>query len=427
MIQTYKDAEMFFKNRMQFGIQPGLERMELLLKALGNPEQRVKGIHIAGTNGKGSTAAYLEKSLEVLDYQVGMFVSPSFEGLTGHILINNKPIPEIDFINLTQKVKPIVEELDTQNKHPSEFEIITAIAFLYFVQNTDYVIVEAGMGGREDTTNCFTPMASVITNVGLDHTTFLGSSIEEIALHKAGIIKQNRPIILGDSDPEVKKVIVKEARKLQAPVSLYSNEFVIKNINILNNTFVYESDNRNIDIQLSMDGVHQMINAATALRTLEILESVITIDWDRVRTTFKEVMLPGRFERVFSDQLFYLDGAHNEEGIKALIATLEPYKLKKDIEILFSGLKDKELDKLINQLKPKFSNLIYTTFSHPRALTNEEALEFAEKHSIGYTQSWEEWINQRVDISTKNNKMYVITGSLHFMMQVRRSLLDRNK
>lgn len=425
MIHTYEDVENFFENRAQFGIQPGLERMHLLLESLGNPQNDIKGIHIAGTNGKGSTAAYIKQSLMALGYEVGMFTSPSFQGLTGHMFKNNKPIPTDEFIHLVQKVRPVVAKLDTMKKHPTEFEIITAIAFLYFKENTDFVIVEAGMGGKEDTTNCFTPLVSVITNVALDHTAFLGNTIKDITHHKAGIIKQNRPIILGKTVPEVEVLVKKKAQDLDAPVFIYGKDYTTRNKLFLNNTFTYHSKRQTLEITLSMSGEHQMINAATALCTLEQLDETIPLDWEKIRMAFLEVTLPGRFEKVLENQSLYLDGAHNEAGMHALIKTLQPHQLDKDIEILFSGFKDKDLESIVKQLQANFESVTFTTFSHPRALAKKAASTFASEHNMPFEESWKTWINERLCHTNEANKMYIVTGSLHFMMQVRAFLLAK--
>src|SRR5690625_3069641 len=179
----------YFTKRDEFGIKPGLERIHRLLELLGNPEKEIKAIHIAGTNGKGSTIQFMKNVLINNGYDVGVFTSPSFYGIRGHIEHNRSFIDNELFLHILELMKPAIKQLDDEENHPTTFEIITAVAFMYFKEHVDIVLVETGMGGREDTTNCFTPILSVITNVDFDHVGFLGDTLEEITAHKAGIIK----------------------------------------------------------------------------------------------------------------------------------------------------------------------------------------------------------------------------------------------
>lgn len=178
MFTNFQEIESFFNSRKSLGIKPGLDRIKKLLQLLDNPQDRIQAIHIAGTNGKGSTVHFIKDALQANGYHVGIFTSPSFSGLTGHMFIDNSAIPETKFVKLCNEIYPFIVQLDNENKSPTEFEIITALAFVYFSAHVDIVLVEAGMGGREDTTNCFQPLISIITNVARDHTAFLGNSLE---------------------------------------------------------------------------------------------------------------------------------------------------------------------------------------------------------------------------------------------------------
>src|SRR5699024_7769817 len=203
MFYHLEEVNRFFENRRYLGIKPGLSRMNQLLTYLDNPQKRIKAVHVAGTNGKGSTIHFLKNALIKNGHEVGLFISPSMLDVTGYIFKNNKRIAEETLISILNEMFPIIQQMDESDMHPTEYEIITAIAFFLFVRHVDIALIETGMGGREDTTNCVNPLLSVITNVSLDHTTFLGNTLEKIAYHKAGIIKNNIPVILGEIQPSV--------------------------------------------------------------------------------------------------------------------------------------------------------------------------------------------------------------------------------
>src|SRR5699024_5704352 len=191
MFINFQDIEEFMNSRRKFGIKPGLKRMNYLLDRLHHPERYFKSIHVAGTNGKGSTIQFMKKALMANGHRVGVFTSPSLSGLTGHIWCNGQKIETREWVSLMNDIYPIITELDKKGIHLTSFEIITAIVFVYFSKHVHIALIETGMGGRFDTTNCLDPIVTIITNVTRDHTRFLGKSLADIAYHKAGIIKQN--------------------------------------------------------------------------------------------------------------------------------------------------------------------------------------------------------------------------------------------
>src|SRR5699024_6204816 len=196
-----------------------------LLEKANHPEHEINGIHFAGTNGKGSTIEMVKSALVAHEYRVGVFTSPSFIGIRGHFLINGMPIEKEKMVQLVNDLMPHIDALDAKEQHPTTFEILTVIAFMYFKDNTDIVLIETGMGGRYDTTNCFIPLISVITTIAHDHMEFLGSSIEEIASQKAGIIKEKRPLVLGNVSEAARNVILKEARVKSSFTYVYEDTF----------------------------------------------------------------------------------------------------------------------------------------------------------------------------------------------------------
>src|SRR5699024_3428120 len=218
MFYSVAEIEDFLHKRKKIGIKPGLTRVKYLFKKMNHPEKYLSIIHVAGTNGKGSTIQFINKALIACNYQVGMFTSPSFTGVRGHFLINGVEISNKDLIFTMNELLPVIQEMDRRNMHPTEFEIITVLALLLFKNRTDIVLLETGMGGRYDTTNCVIPLLSVITNVEKDHMNFLGQTIEEITAHKAGIIKKNRPVVIGRVTDESEIVIKEEAKRKNAPI-----------------------------------------------------------------------------------------------------------------------------------------------------------------------------------------------------------------
>ncbi len=192
-------------------MKPGLDRIRKLLHFLGDPQGKVTAIHVAGTNGKGSTIQYIKHGLIANSCRVGVFQSPSMDGVKGHISVNHRKVPEETIITLMNQIYPFIQRLDQEQNAPTSFEIITAIAFLHFADDVDVALIEAGMGGRYDTTNCFDPVMSIITNIEKDHTAFLGTTLGEIAWQKAGIIKEKRPVIAGEMNEEAYKSIIAEA------------------------------------------------------------------------------------------------------------------------------------------------------------------------------------------------------------------------
>src|SRR5690625_4454746 len=207
MFHTMEEIELFLNERNYLGIKLGLDRVNYLLDRLNHPENELMTVHVAGTNGKGSTIQFLQNSLMASGYRVGMFTSPSFTGVRGHILVNGKEITEEEILSVLNDLLPFIHELDEKNNHPTTFEIITVLAIAFFSNNVDIALIETGMGGKDDTTNVVVPTVSIITNVSIDHQNHLGKTMEEITNHKAGIIKENTPVVVGNVQSESMNII----------------------------------------------------------------------------------------------------------------------------------------------------------------------------------------------------------------------------
>jgi dihydrofolate synthase/folylpolyglutamate synthase len=416
MFSTIREAEAFFNERKKIGIKPGLDRMRTLLHRLDNPEDKLKAIHLAGTNGKGSTLHFLKAALVANHYEVGVFTSPSFTGLTGHIYLNNRPISEEDFLLHLNRMYPIILEMDNQRMAPSEFEIITAIAFNYFANHGEIILVETGMGGRFDTTNCLSPILSIITNVSLDHTDYLGDSLEEIAYHKAGIIKKNTPVIIGKVKEEARAVLLKEANQLHAPTHLLEKDFFYK-LAETENTLRWKNRTGEYLLHLKVKGEYQKHNVSLALQALEVLmEHDYLLDWKKAITGIEALQLMGRFELVQEEPKVIVDAAHNEAGIKAFIETVEKEYPEEEKEIIIAMFQDKEVHTMLRLLLDYFNNVTLTTFDHPRAW-NPYQLPLALRKEVKRIEPDYRKVLQR---PLNKERVYFITGSLHFITLVRK-------
>ncbi|EQB35819.1 bifunctional folylpolyglutamate synthase/dihydrofolate synthase [Virgibacillus kapii] len=413
MFQQMNQIESFIKNRRQLGIKPGLQRMEKLLNLLGRPQEKLTTIHIAGTNGKGSTAEFVKQGLIANNYQVGMFTSPSLTGLRGHVFLNDEPIPEHLILDIWSEIYPAILQLDDMELHPSEFEIITAIALFYFVDRTDIAIIEAGMGGREDTTNCILPILSIITNIAKDHTAFLGDTISEIASHKAGIIKSGTPVITGELCQEATEIVKKEATAKQAPIYRLGSNFTYHALQGNSITWM-QSPAMPYDLTINMPGEHQKDNASIAMMALQLLTRAgFHLVISKVQSAFCRVKLIGRFEIVQNHPLIIVDGAHNPAGISRFLETMESNYKYMDRALLFAVFKDKDLENMLHQLQGRFTSITLTTFNHPRAASVTEMQQYGGEMIV--EPNWQKAVNKMVNPNT----VYFITGSLHFISFVR--------
>lgn len=421
MIKTFIEAEDFFAERSILGIKPGLERVHALLEEVGHPEQKLKAIHIAGTNGKGSTANYLIDGLIKSGYKVGFFTSPSFSGLTGHMFMNHEPIAEIDFLRLLNELLPAIDRLDRCRMAPTEFEIITVLAFLYMEERVDIAVIEAGMGGRFDTTNCFDPLLSIITNVAKDHTAFLGDTIEQIATHKAGIIKKGHPVITGEMSNSALVVIEKEAEEKCSPHYHLGRDFQISDAE--GRYFKWAAGDIAYDVQLNMYGLHQSHNAALAIMALELLSR----DHPEINVregikALHKTTVAGRFEVISEEPLIVLDGAHNPDGITAFTAAATDFAKGRQTHIIFSAFKDKEIDKMLDLLQGQFDHITLVSFEHPRSLSNDDLKHLASGRGLDFNANWQAAVSAALkadgDICT------FITGSLHFILRARAYLTE---
>ena len=411
----------------------GLERMVELLALRGNPHLKLKVIHIGGTNGKGSTIAFLKKMLEELDLRVGVFSSPYLIHYTDQISINGESIPEAKLEALMANYQSLLEGKSADNlQGTTEFEIITALAYDYFAaEKVDVAIMEVGMGGLLDSTNVCQPVLTGITTIGLDPVAVLGDTIEAIAEQKAGIIKQGIPLVTGHIVPEALTVIDYIAEAKNAPRLAYGSDYQVchQESVVAGEIFDYTSSVRQGRFQTGLLGLHQIENAGMAIALLDTFcqeDGRELASNDLVDQALKETRWPGRLEVLSSEPMMILDGAHNPHAIKALLATLQERFADYHKEILFTCIKTKALEDMLDLLETvPDSQLTLTHFDDSRATDESVLKETAKSRNLNY-QIWQDFLEQKLtDKNEEKQTVRIVTGSLYFLSQVRAYLMER--
>ena len=414
---NYLESLYWIHERTKFGVKPGVKRMEWMLDRLNNPQLNIRGIHVGGTNGKGSTVAYIRAALVENGYEVGTFTSPFIENFNERISLNGLPITNDEIVELVEIVKPISEALEQETElgGATEFEIITTMMFVYFgqIHPVDFVVVEAGLGIKNDSTNVFNPILSVLTSIGLDHTDILGNTYLDIAKDKGAIIKPNIPVIYAVKNEEALKYIRDLAESSEAkPIELDREIVVVSQ----DDEFTYRYKDYELEtIILNMLGEHQKENAALAITALiELYEQeIITLDFNKMIDAIESVSWTGRIEQVKENPLIIIDGAHNNESIEALIDTIKNYYDNEKMDVLFSAIKGKPVHGMLNKLEEISNHLYFTEFDFPKALTKDELSEQVNLEHIEFIDDYVSFINNY------DGNGLLITGSLYFISEVK--------
>lgn len=411
----------------------GLERMVELLALRGNPHLKLKVIHIGGTNGKGSTIAFLKNMLEKMGLRVGVFSSPYLIHYTDQISINGESIPEAKLEALMADYQSLLEGEAVANlQGTTEFEIITALAYDYFAsEQVDVAIMEVGMGGLLDSTNVCQPILTGITTIGLDHVALLGDTLEAIAEQKAGIIKQGMPLVTGRIAPEALTVIDRIAEGKDAPRLAYGTDYQVRHQEsvVTGEVFDYTSAVRQGRFQTSLLGLYQIENAGMAIALLDTFcqeDGRELASNDFLGQALEETSWPGRLEIVSRDPLMILDGAHNPHAIKALLVTLQERFADYHKEILFTCIKTKALEDMLDLLGAMpDTELTLTHFADSRATDESVLKEAAKARNLSY-QDWHDFLEQNLtDKKEEKQTVRIVTGSLYFLSQVRAYLMER--
>ncbi len=370
----YNEALEYIHGTYKFGIKLGLENIKSLLKLMGDPQKKLKFVHIAGTNGKGSTVAFISSILTEAGLKTGIYTSPFINRYNERIKINSKNISDCELAYLTATVKEKVDEmLADGGSHPTEFEIGTAIALKYFADNNcDIVVLEVGMGGRFDSTNIIEEaLVSVITTISFDHMQWLGSTLPEIAFEKAGIIKEKGTVVLYPQRREVEEVFEAVCTEKEAHlVKVDFSKLCTLKFDIQGRTFNFENHK---ELKIKLLGEHQAKNAVVALKAVEILHNKgYNITEDAIKKGLLKAVWPGRFEVVNEKPVVIIDGAHNREGAKVLADTLKNYFPNKKITFIIGVLKDKEYIQIIEAVIPAAKRFVTVTPNNKRALASKE-------------------------------------------------------
>ena len=436
---TYDEALAFIHSVSWKGSRPGLSRIKKLCEMLGDPQDKLKFIHVTGTNGKGSTCAMTESILRHAGFRTGLFTSPYVRRFNERITICGEPVSDSALARVTAKVKPFAEEMEDK---PTEFELITAIAFQLFVEEKcDIVVLEVGMGGRLDSTNVVaSPLVSVITGVSLDHTAYLGDTIEKIAFEKAGIIKPGCPVLYCGTDVPADKdeglsgpaytVVSGKARELSSP--LYTcdyNRLKVISANLDGSVFNYKTLDH---LVIPLLGLYQPSNAVKALETVRVLgESGISIPEKAIRDGLSSVRWPARFEKLYSSPLVLYDGGHNPEGIDAAVKTIKAYFPERRVNILTGVMADKDYRLMASELSPYVDKVFTVKPDNPRSLSAEELAELYS--SLGHEAKPYADINEAfadaVKVSAATGTPLICLGTLYMYSTLMdaKELLDRTQ
>lgn len=420
---NYNEALNFISESHKFGMRLGLDNMKRLLELLGNPQEKLNIIHVAGTNGKGSTCSFISTILVECGYKVGLYTSPYLETFTERIRINNENIPEEKVANIISLIKEKIDIMIKEGyEYPTEFEIVTAMAFYYyFIENTDYVVLEVGLGGRYDATNVIDKsLVSVITSISLDHTGILGDTLEKIAYEKAGIIKENGTVFVYNQTDIVKNVIKEVCNKKNAKyIEVDFDDVIIKKSDINYQSFDYKKYK---DIKINLIGEHQIKNSILALNVVEFI--LDNVNLDIIKKGIEKTKWAGRIEKLSESPLFIIDGAHNEDGAKSLQKVLDKNLKDKNMTLIIGMLEDKDIDTVLEILIPYFNKVITTTPNNPRAISCDKLKDKVYKYNKNVTQVKE--IEKAVEYALENSKkddVIICAGSLYMIGEVRKEVL----
>lgn len=356
-----------------------------LCKSLNNPQTKFKTVHVAGTNGKGSVSHMLAAILQTAGYKTGLYTSPHLKDFRERIKIDGKMCSENFIVDFTEKIKPQMERLQ-----PSFFELTVAMAFEYFAQHSvDVAIIETGLGGRLDSTNVIMPELSIITNIGWDHMNILGDSLKKIAFEKAGIIKQNIPVVIGEISEDTKAVFETSAKEKNAPLIFAQQNFYVQDFNYEHNQLQCEVVNKRKDEHynffLDLSGVYQTKNIITVLESVHQLQlQNWKIEQHHIETALKKVKhltgLHGRWEKIKDDPTVIVDVAHNIDGIKQLVEQLELMSYD-ELHLIIGFVKDKEVTDILSLL-PQTANYYFTKAQIPRALNEAVLASVASENGL---------------------------------------------
>jgi dihydrofolate synthase/folylpolyglutamate synthase len=406
-----------------------LENITILAERLGRPDRTYPSVHIAGTNGKGSTAAFLESILRRAGFRTGLNTSPHLEKINERIRVNGEEISDDAFAETFTRIQALNEELLAEGKlraHPTYFECVTAMAFEYFARaRVEFGVFEVGLGGRLDATNILTPVISIVTRVDFDHENFLGHSLAEIAGEKAGILKPSVPLILAGQRPEAMEVIRARARELACPLIETATTFSVEKERMENGCScarVTEIESGwSLEIVPRLPGKFQIQNSLNAVAAARYLQKRgYRISDEAIAQGIAEAVWPGRLEKVQSEPDVYLDGAHNPSAARELAAFLEQNLASRKVWLVFGALRDKAVDEIAGVLFPLAAEVIFTQPRTTRAISVAQLAEITSHHAAHFTiiPEPEAALEHALDRADANDAV-IVAGSLYLVGQLR--------
>jgi dihydrofolate synthase/folylpolyglutamate synthase len=422
---NYEEAMNFIQNTNKFGSVLGLDNIRELLERLGNPQDQLRVVHIAGTNGKGSTLAFLAGVFRESGYRAGRYVSPASFSYEERFRINEENISKKDLCFYMEKIKNVAEEMVKDGlSHPTMFEIETALSFLYFLdKKVDVVLLETGMGGRLDATNVVKkPIATVIASIGMDHMQFLGDTLEKIASEKAGIIKEGCPVISYDNTKEVNEVIKNKAKQMHAKVTFVNSAGIrVLQESLNGESFSYRSsDGRWYEkIEIPLLGRHQINNAALALETLNVIKNYYCISDFQTEDGMRKTIWRGRIEILEREPMVICDGAHNPDGAKSLLSFLQNNFTNQRLIYIMGVLSDKDYEQMVQILAPAADKIYTVAPDNPRALSSRELCNCISKYhqNVEERQRLAECLSE-VRQKAEKDDVIIICGTLSFQNEL---------
>lgn len=428
----YQQALDYISSFGRFGSRPGLERMHWLLERLDHPERSMAFVHVAGTNGKGSTTAFVHGILRAAGHRVGMFTSPYLEAFTNRIGVNGHDIDQAKLASLVARLQPLFDQINASELGPiTQFEVTTVLALCYYRETqVEFVAWEVGLGGRLDATNVVTPLVSVITNIGMDHTEVLGSTLAAIAGEKAGIIKRDVPLVTAVEEDEPWQVIAGQAADLHAPVWRLGQDFQYQReeYSLDGQSFVYRDQaGAKMRLQISLLGEHQCRNAALAVAAVRQLERRgLCIPAEAYAEGLKHTRWPGRLEIMSREPLVLVDGAHNPHGTRVLRQALLDYFPGRKLVMVLGILKDKERQEMFSHLLPLASRVLFTAPQYGRATDPETLLSDAAEFAVPAVTTAS--VPQAIDEALAGlgpDELLLVAGSLYTVAEARDHLKHR--
>ena len=425
----YTEAVDYIHSLLKFGIRPGLSGMDALLRLLGNPHKDLKYVHVAGTNGKGSTTTAISNVLCEAGYRVGLYTSPYVTHFLERVQFMGEPVDEAVFAESVSKVKTAVEDLEGQGITITEFEALTAAAFLcYKSLCCDVVVLEVGLGGRLDATNIIdTPLVNVITSLSIDHSAILGNTIEEIAFEKCGTIKDNGNVVCSYGQPVGALDVIRKTVEDKGNSLVIPDEFGVKIIksDIFGTEFIYKNNRYTVP----MAGAHQVKNMTCVIEACKILGESLNISQEHITSGIAKTVLPARVEVISRKPLVILDGGHNEDGAKSFFEAVSPIiKMQKRLVVIAGMMGDKAVEKSLKPLMECTDVFYAVTPENPRAMTATELSEIANKYvgEVYAIDNISEAVGAACEVLDDDTALFVV-GSLYLAGEVRHTLLEKFK